>query len=152
MDPIWFTGVCDGILDKLTGWYLNWHRGEPYMDELLQINYYEKEGSKPITTVRRVYIPWKDGELDHIIRIIKALKGEQDPKWGRLVAMLEKTKPMALKAKLLPGGARLVSMDFRLNDVKALVDVMTEAKTGKKQALSEQAEEKRKEGKGLWER
>ena len=128
-----------------------WERGVPVRDEIMQINLLAEGGVDKITTVRRVNVPWKERELDDVISAIKALRPAEEPKWRRLIAMLEKTKEMTQGARMLPGGMRWTPMDFRHSDVMNLLEVLIEAKTGKKkQTLDEQMAEARKKGGGLW--
>jgi hypothetical protein len=147
---IWYAGVCDRILAELNKWYSVYPMGPVVREEVSQLNWRVEGGQTRIPTVRRIYISLKEIEIDHMIRIIGALRPE-DKKYARLIAMLEKTKPILRTSRLMPGGFHWTPMDFRRSDVKDIILIMKEAKTGKRQKSLEDWFSKQSKGKGAWE-
>lgn len=148
---IWFKGIHDKVLRKLLDWYVLWPKGIAVRDEIMRINILAEGGMEKITTVRRVFMPWIDGDLDTIISVISTLRDPNESKWKRLIAMFETTKEMSKHATMVQGGARWTPMDFRFNDIAEVITLMNEAKTGKrKKTLDEQLKESTKQGGGLW--
>ena len=150
--PLWYKGICDRIFSELLKWYANYYQGPVVREEVSQIDWTAEGGARRIPTVRRVYISLKEIEIDHMIRIMKALRPD-DKKCARLIAMLEKTRPILKTSRLMPDGFRWTPMDFRRSDVRDLILVMAEAKHGKRlKTLEDRLVEQSKEaGKGLWE-
>lgn len=148
---MWFRGTYDKVLQKMLHWHGVWIHGDAVRDEVMRIDVTAENGVVPITTVRRCYVPWNDNDLEIIISILKSERDPSDPKWKRLIDMMELTKGLSAKAKLLPGGARWTPMDFRLSDVQAVIEVMLEAKSGKHITTMAEHIAKQKQGQGLWE-
>ena len=141
---LWYAGVCDQALNRITSWYRYYNQGEIFGTRpRLSANAAEIE---TVTTVRRHYLQWHTEELDHLIRMVEALR----PKW-RVTLMLQKTREMLKIGRLCPGGARLVAMDFYKQDVADLLSLLQEVRSGKKESLSGLLEEQRQKGKDIWE-
>ena len=147
--PLWFAGDCDRILFVLDQWFKNyWDPRHPVVrEELAIIDYTHPDGKRKIPTVVRVYVPLRRKDLDYMINIIQALR-PNNPKYKRLADMLDRTRSILEHSRKLPGqqfgklyfqDLHLTPMDFRRSDVRDLISIMEEARSGKKvQTLEEQ--------------
>ena len=130
--PLWYTGVCDSMAAKVLSWYRNWHLAPVYATrEKMQT-----DGTiVQVPTMRAVPVAWTRAELEHLVRILKALR----PDWAitsDLAGLLQNFDT----AKLLPNKQRLISMRSYIEDPKEILDVLVEAKKGKPSFEQEAAE------------
>jgi hypothetical protein len=159
--PLWFAGDCDRILAELKKWYAQYyHPTHPVVREEISVIDFSaafdpeagiiESGKRRIPTVVRVHIRLKDKDLNYMLNIISELRPAGDTKYKRLAEMLEKTRPIMKNSPMLGGGWYWTPMDFRRSDVKDLIDIMEEARTGKKPLTIEETIAKQPKGKGLW--
>ena len=112
-NSLWFTGICDDMLQKLAWWYRVWPQGQPYKDaEFLHLDGHVER----VVTQHEVHVPWTKLEFEHLIRILKAVR----PKWA-LTADLERVLPGFDRARLITGNQRLIAMRSYHEDIKEIL-------------------------------
>lgn len=159
---IWFAGICDELYRKIALWdYAYWNGGEVHSTRLW-LNPKSLQ-TEPKPTKMAHYLPIREIELEHLIRILKELKPNSPmlEEWQNIQKIWKYAKPVLgyyfLKAYWsripLPKGIhRVVTVVFYPEHVKELLATLSEAKTGQKSIALELAVEKAKqEGKDLFE-
>ena len=113
-NSLWFTGICDDMLQKLALWYQVWPQGQPFKDaEFLHLD----GRVERVVTQHEVHVPWTKLEFEHLIRILQAVR----PKWA-LTADLERVLPGFDRARLITGNQRLIAMRSYHEDVKEILE------------------------------
>ena len=75
MVNLWVRGVCDSMLVKV----LEWQRRRDYGAVAATRSFLGQDGKvEHIPTQRAVKLDWRPAELDHLVRILKALRPEWD--------------------------------------------------------------------------
>ncbi len=157
---LWFVGPCDDLLIKVAIWDQAYWHGEvhstrKWLDPL--------KGVVDKPTKMAHYIPFREVELDHLIRIVGAMKPGSDLlheiidirkvwKYGKPVIGFRYMRNYWSNVQLPPGLHRVIIMAFYPEHVKEILALLTEAKTGQKSAKLEAAiEEAKQAGKELFE-
>lgn len=143
--PLWFAGVCDNLGQKIARWCANYERGEVCRTR----KYLNYAGIvQDIPTQYLHIIPFKPAEVDHLVRIVEALR----PKQAGLLDMLRITQRDLKKYALRPGGQYAAPMPYFKSDVQEMLDALKEARDGIGAAgLEEHVQKQQQAGKFLWE-
>jgi hypothetical protein len=142
---IWFAGICDRLLVKIQYWYNSYELGEvaatrEYCDEITGKIY-------PKPTVYAVRLPWKLTELDHLSRIVMILRPNTP-----LSEEIAGLRNIWAKGIMAPSGERILTLIFRKEQVKELLDLLMQAKTSKEvKKVDDVIKEQQEQGKDLFE-
>jgi hypothetical protein len=148
----WFTGVCDQILARVERWYLSYERGGVYASR----NYLGHDFTQRDVPVLFAHeIPWRLGELKHLVTILKAVK----PDWvitkdfGRLLGIVQNRALWKRYEGLLKirGDLFVITLVFEKPDLNELVALLKEVRDGKPVTNEDLLVEKRNAGKDIWE-
>lgn len=158
---LWYAGPCDDLLSKIIIWDQAYWMGEvhstrKWLDPLKGVI------DKPTRMAH--YIPFREIELDHLLRIVRVMRPDSELlseleavrkiwKYGKPVSGYRYMRSYWSKVSLpSPGMHRVIIMAFYPEHVKDILALLTEAKTGQKSSKLELAvEEARKAGKELFE-
>lgn len=158
--PLWFAGICDELLTKVAIWDQAYWVGEVHSTR----QFLELDGrivDKPTKIAHE--LPLREIELDHMIRILEAMRPEsqllgefQDIKkiwkYGKPVRGFRFMKSYWSRFTLPQGIHRVITIAFYPEHVKEVLNTLLEAKTGQKVATIDAVVEKQKEsGKDLFE-
>lgn len=140
---LWYRGVCDSMLEKVKYWARAWPGGEVYaVDQCWSI----EQGSYEKVSMRVVRVPWTAAEVEHLLRILEAVR----PEWA-MTASLKKAFQHFERCRLLPGGLRLVAHASYGDDPRELYRVLVEARDGVPDLAREMEEVLAQKGAGpLW--
>lgn len=159
-NPLWFTGICDELLLKIAIWDQAYWVGEVHSTR----QFLERDGrvvDKPTKIAHEM--PIREIELDHIIRILEAMRPESQLlgefqaikriwKYGKPVHGYRFMKSYWSRFNLPAGIHRVITVAFYPEHVKEVLNTLLEAKTGQKVATADLLIEKQKEsGKELFE-
>lgn len=142
-EPVWFAGVCDSMLFKVESWLRAWPRGDIFAT---RTGWSVDGGEFEVVTGRLVKVPLTRSELEHLIRILDAVK----PNW-LFTAFLKLKLSKFETFRLLPGNVRVVPMESGDEPLQQAVELLRAAKTGTV-SLSKQIEtalDEKKDG-PLW--
>ena len=144
---LWFAGPCDDLLIKVAIWDQAYWHGEihstrKWLDPLKGVI------DKPTRMAH--YIPFREVELDHLIRIVEVMRPTSDLlaeikdvrkvwKYGKPVQGFRYMRSYWSKVALPPGLHRVIIMAFYPEHVKDILALLTEAKTGQKNSKLEAA-------------
>lgn len=141
-NALWFAGVCDELYQKIALWnQCYWTGGEVHSTRLWMDPKIGQPVPKPTRMAHRV--PLREIELDHLLRIVEALRPGTP-----LLEELQQVRKIWKYAKPvkgyvfscgywsrvpLPHGMhRSITLAFYPEHVKEMVDILQEAKTGQK--------------------
>lgn len=160
-NPLWFTPICDEVARKIAIWDKAYWLGEIHSTRQW-LN--PKSGDVENKPTRMAHdMPWRDVELDHLIRVIGSLRPDTPLlkeleevrsiwKYGKPVMGFRLMKSYWSQIQLPKGIHRVLTMAFYPEHVKEILAILEEAKTGQKSASLEAAvEQARQEGKELFE-
>lgn len=160
--PLWYSGVCDELYIKIAMWeHAYWNGGEIHSTrEWLDPNSGQVV-PKPTRMAHRV--PLREVDLEHLIRIVGALKPDSEmlAELTEIKVMWKYAKPVHgyrythgyWSALILPKGIhRSITLAFYPEHVKELMELLKEAKTGQKTlSIQQQIDQKKSEGKDIFE-
>ncbi len=121
--PLWYAGICDRLERRIRLWLENYDAGRVYATR----PFMDLDGVKNIVTIRKHRIPFHPKEMEHLMRILHALRPGM-----QLTQDFEKVAQNLRHGRLLPNGYYEVELAFYQQDLEELVKVLEEARTGKK--------------------
>jgi hypothetical protein len=153
MAGLWFKPVCDDLLGKIHGWWVNYERGEIFSTR----EWLDREGNKVDKPTRYAYrIPFRPLEVQHLVSILEALaptnsltkdmKELHESMKHRFINLNLKNRP-----RLLPTGEWMVTLAWYKADIEEVLTLLLEAKSGKSQTIESLAEQQKEQGKDLFE-
>lgn len=110
------------MLLRAHGWLLAWPRGDVFAT---RSGWSLEKGNFEIVTARIVKVIISKAELEHMIRILDALK----PNWT-FTAFLKNKLERFSTFKLLPGNLRVVPMETGDEQLQQAVDLLLAARSG----------------------
>jgi hypothetical protein len=141
-DPTWYRPVCDILLAKMQRWFDMYERG----DEAASRKFVTMNGRiVDKVTMYAHRMQFKPLEIDHLVRLLHALAEHQE-----LAADFRKVRDGWHRGHLLPGGERVLTLNFYKQDIAEILDVLIRAKTQRK-TVAETAKEQAESGKGAFE-
>lgn len=131
-DVLWYRPVCDKLHAKIAFWYSNYERGEvAYTAQWLNLDNVVVD--RPTRYAHK--LPFTTAEFGNLVRILMAL----EPK-HTLTADLTKVYtsmqrrfndiPLVNRPQLLTSGEWLITLIYWIDDVKWILDLLAEAKSG----------------------
>lgn len=120
---LWFAGLCDRLYHRIQLWHRNYDLGAVYATR----PFMGVDGVKDVVTIRKHKIPIHPKEMEHLIRILRLLRPGQT-----LTRDVERAAAGLSQCRQLLNGYREVEMAFYQEDVRKLLEVLEEAKTGRK--------------------
>lgn len=159
--PLWFAGICDDLLAKVAIWNQAYWYGEIHSTR----KWLDPKTGQVVDKPTRMahWIPFKELELDHLIRIVGILRPGSDLvreledvkkvwKYGKPVQGYRYMRSYWSKVNLPQGLHRVIVMCFYPEHVKDILAMLVEAKTGQKSSALDTAVEAAKQaGKDLFE-
>lgn len=166
--PLWFSPLCDVVLSRLLAWEACYTEIPGYLIKLpllkqrTRVSFRVKvelistrkfmDGIKGVVdrpTAFVHWIPWTQIELDHLVRIVSALR-PKSPIEEIVVRMREIwTKQPGV---MLSGGYRVLELASYQEAIKTMIQILLEAKNGTAtQKLSETQKHQASQGKDLFE-
>lgn len=160
MSGLWFTGICDELYLKIVMWNAAYWTGEVHSTR----QFLNEKGvviDKPVKCAHR--IPFRQQELDHLVRIASQLRAntlildelkQLQAMWKHGHAIKGNIyKHSYWKKVLLPNGLhRSITLAFYPEHAKDIMNLLTEAKTDKQAANIDSAvADKKSQGKDLFE-
>ena|SRR5208337_970117 len=159
--PLWYTGVCDELYQKIAMWQFAYWYGMPYST----MKWVDPKGLKVVDKPVKIahQIPFREIELDNLIRILAALRPNTPmvEEWQAIRKLWKNGKPIVGRVYnksywinlLLPKGLhRVITVVFYAEHVKEVLDILSEAKSGQKSAtLDTITAERKAEGKDIFE-
>ena len=121
--PLWFTGLCDSLYRKIALWRDHYDEGD--VSRTRQALSADAQ-VVDVPVQRAMKIPWLQGELDHLVRILKATGAQLS-----LVEDMEKVQAGLRYAPAVAGGLRVATMVFWRADVVAILRCLDKAKGAK---------------------
>jgi hypothetical protein len=159
---LWFLGVCDELYRKIKLWDAFYWTGGDVHSTRQWLNPLNAQ-IEPKPTKMAHYIPFREIELDHLIRILEALRPNTPilEEWGKIRKLWKYGKSVQgyvyhksywSRVPLPQGIHKVLIIVFYEEHVKELIAILEEARTGQKSAALEAAVEKAKQaGKELLE-
>lgn len=152
MGGLWFTGICDELYQKIVLWNAAYWKGEVHSTRQF-LNEKGEVVDKPTKCAHR--IPFRQQELDHLVRIASQLRPNTPmlDELKQLKSIWKKGKAVqgnvfrhAYWSKIvLPNGLhRSITLAFYPEHAKDVMNLLIEAKTN-------QIQEKKRVGKDLFE-
>jgi hypothetical protein len=128
---VWFTPVCDIILKKVNNWYRFYTKGEVFASR----PYLSLDGRvEERPTIYANKLSFSEFELKHFVRLLELTLPKADVTKVVCRAYEGVRKKQGI---LIPPNYYLITLAIYPNDVKEVIDALTEAKTGVKQDMSD---------------
>ena len=132
-DKLWVNGVCDNIYITLMYWIRQYDKGRVSATGRYMTKPGE-DGPTPheidVPTRRSVQLPWRKVDIETFIDVLDK-KIPHDHETYSLVRDLRTNLPRWKNGRLLPGGARLIEMDWYFNHVVQVFRLFEAMKYGK---------------------
>ena len=120
---LWVYGVCDTLLVKILRWQRDWPQGREAATRLFM----HKDGRQEnLVTKRRVYVTLHMKEMEHLVRILKALR----PDWTFVNDLEAYAATGFRRARMAAGGERVATMVSYEPDVKEILAALLRARSG----------------------
>ena len=121
MPALWFTPVCDTLLQTVAHWLATYERGEVYASR----KWLGRDGVVDRPTCYAHRLAFRPNELQHLLNILTHLtpKSEVLADIGELQAGLR-------RGRLLPGGKYVVTVAFYKQDIQEIYDALVRARAG----------------------
>lgn len=158
--PLWFGGVCDDLLFKVMIWGRAYWRGEVHSTR----QFLELDGRVVDKPTKMAHdIPFREVELDHLVRIGQALKPDSPLleelirikgmwKNGKAVRGNKYFRNYWAKVNLPTGIHKVITLAFYPEHVNEIVNMLKQAKTGQRSTTLEKiVQERQEQGKDLFE-
>lgn len=155
---MWFAGICDDLYRKIAIWETAYWHGDVHSTRLWMD---PREGrAVPKATKMAHFIPFREAELEHLVRIVGDLRPSSTLleevkdlqglwKHGKAVTGIRYNRSYWSKVALPKGLHRVITVVFYPEHVKDLLNLLTEARTGK--SVENFVLEQKKAGKELFE-
>jgi hypothetical protein len=131
MANLWVRGVCDSMLLQVMDWQRRWESGavaatRPFLG---------KDGAvEDVVTKRAVKVIFRPAELDHLVRILLAVR----PEW-EFSLDLEKFRTQGFsRGRLLTGNRRMVEMVSFRDDLVEIMAALVLARSGESKTVKEE--------------
>jgi hypothetical protein len=142
--PLWFAGVCDSVLAKVSWWLSKYECGEvsrtrKFLDPV--------RGPVDIPTQYMHILAFSQREFDCLSAIVSAMRPDSS-----LAEDVERVRQNVAKTRKLPRNQYAVPLWFWRDDVAEIQKALLEARDGgKKTGIEGYVGEKLEEAKPLWE-
>lgn len=132
-DNLWVNGVCDNILLTLRNWAVVYEKGRVsatgrYMTKPGEMGPQPKEIDVP--TRRAVKVAWREHELKKLTDVLDTKIPHTHESYS-LVRDLKTNLPRWKNGQLIPGGARIIEMDWYFAHVMQVYRLFEAMKYGK---------------------
>ena len=138
---LWYRGVCDDLYRKLVTWRDNYERGDVSRTRK-KLTEQGEVVDFPVQYAMR--IPWRQRELDHLVRILSATGAQ-----ASLVEDITKVQQGLRHAPAATRGMRIATMVFWKEDVVAMIRCLDKAR-GASNEIDDFLRERTGKGGGLF--
>lgn len=137
--PIWFSGICDGLLLKIATWHKNYDRGDIHSTK----DWRDFDGSVKKVIVKRIHrIPFSSPELEHLQRILSDMPlGEEI---GKQIGIIK--DEVWKNGTLIKGNQRILELAFYPHQVEQMYKLLQACKNAPKTRIIDKAIEENKAG------
>jgi hypothetical protein len=139
------------MLARVQAWHTNYTQGEVYASRMYLSTKFEKQD---IPVLYAHDVPWRQDELEHLVRILTAVK----PKWTitidfeRILAMVRNRSKWKKNEEMVKfrDGFFIVTSVFEEPDLKELCLTLKEVRDGRRDTNEELLANQKKAGKEIW--